>query len=431
MAESNPPVARQLAERALTLNASLVSAHVFLAELALNDRDTTTAAASLARALAINPSSLDARALEAAIDWVEDRPADFDAHVASALAINPRFGAIYRIAGTHASRHYRFDDAVTLTRKGLAIDPDDVRAYAELGLHLLRTGASSAPRPSSSRARAARPGRRPAGTRRGRRGPPWATRRVGADRRSGTSAPSTARSRAPGSARPRPPRRCGARADRAAPTGVDLEGEVVDRRGLGAAQPAPRRSARRGPGRRWIEGGVGERPHAPPDRRRGAPASCWKVMARAMDSNRSSTAVRRGIRIGPCSATRPASTSWRRASSRLASGWRLPIGLILPSGSRRRVGCPDPVSVVIMSSLRPARRCRSRFAQPWRARTHRSSRTAGSSPASATACSAPVRGRRRRAGGHGPGLALPSTGSRAGPRCGRGSTASPTTSAST
>jgi tetratricopeptide (TPR) repeat protein len=133
MAETNPPVARQLAERALTLNASLVPAHVLLAELALNDRD-------------------EARSLEAAIAWVEDRTTDFEAHVASALAINPRFGAIYRIAGTHASRHYRFDDAVALTMKGLAIDPDDARAYAELGLHLLRTGDEPAARTALNRA---------------------------------------------------------------------------------------------------------------------------------------------------------------------------------------------------------------------------------------------------------------------------------------
>jgi len=152
MAETNPPVARQLAERALAQNASMVSAHVFLAEMALNDRDTTAASEWVSRALAVNPSSLDARALEAAIAWVEDRTADFEAHVASALAINPRFGAIYRIAGTHASRHYRFDDAVALTRKGLVIDPDDVRAYAELGLHLLRTGDEPAARAALDRA---------------------------------------------------------------------------------------------------------------------------------------------------------------------------------------------------------------------------------------------------------------------------------------
>jgi cellulose synthase operon protein C len=140
MVDTNPPMARQLAERALTLNTSLVAAHVFVAELALNDRDTAAATSAIGRALAVNPSSLDALALEAAVAWIEDRTTDFDAHAAAALAINPRFGAVYRIAGAHAARHYRFDDAVALTRKGLTIDPEDTRAYAELGLHLLRTG---------------------------------------------------------------------------------------------------------------------------------------------------------------------------------------------------------------------------------------------------------------------------------------------------
>jgi cellulose synthase operon protein C len=140
MAETNPAVARQLAERALSINASLVPAHVFLAELALDERDLQTAAAALERALAVNPSSLEARSLKAAIAWLEDRAADFDAEVAAVLAINPRYGKVYRVAGTHAARHYRFDDAVTQTRRGLAIDPDDSRAYAELGMHLLRTG---------------------------------------------------------------------------------------------------------------------------------------------------------------------------------------------------------------------------------------------------------------------------------------------------
>ena len=140
MADTDPPMARQLVERALTLNTSLVAAHVFVAELALNDRDTAAAASAIDRALAVNPSSLDARALQAAVAWIEDSIPDFEAHAAAALAINPRFGAVYRIAGTHAARHYRFEDAVALTRKGLTIDPEDTRAYAELGLHLLRTG---------------------------------------------------------------------------------------------------------------------------------------------------------------------------------------------------------------------------------------------------------------------------------------------------
>jgi tetratricopeptide (TPR) repeat protein len=148
----NPPVARRLAERALTLNPSLESAQTLVAELALNDRDTTTARSALEQALEVNPSSLDALALAAAAAFVEDRSADFDTHVAKALALNPRDGAIYRIAGQHAARHYRFDDAVTLTKKGLALDPDDTRAYAELGLHLLRTGDEPAARTALERA---------------------------------------------------------------------------------------------------------------------------------------------------------------------------------------------------------------------------------------------------------------------------------------
>jgi tetratricopeptide (TPR) repeat protein len=140
MLEDNPPVARQLAGRALMINPWLESGHVLIAELALNDRDLSTASTAVAKALETNPSSLDARALEAAIAWLQDRTQDFETLVQAALAINPRFGAIYRVAGTHAARHYRFEEAVALTRKGLAIDSDDTRAYAELGLHLLRTG---------------------------------------------------------------------------------------------------------------------------------------------------------------------------------------------------------------------------------------------------------------------------------------------------
>jgi cellulose synthase operon protein C len=148
----NPPVARRLADRALSLNPSLVSAHALVAEVALNDRDTAAAREAIARALAVNPSSLDALALAAAIAFVEDRPAEFEANVAAALALNPRFGAVYRVAGQHAARHYRFDEAVTLTKKGLALDANDTRAYAELGLHLLRTGDEPAARSALERA---------------------------------------------------------------------------------------------------------------------------------------------------------------------------------------------------------------------------------------------------------------------------------------
>ena len=94
----------------------------------------------------INPDSLEARALSAAMAYLDDRIAEFEAEAARALAINPAYGDVYRIAGSHAARAYRFDEAVTLVRRAIEIDPGNSRAHAELGMHLLRTGDEPAAR---------------------------------------------------------------------------------------------------------------------------------------------------------------------------------------------------------------------------------------------------------------------------------------------
>ncbi len=52
----------------------------------------------------------------------------------------PRYGEIYRTAGDLAARNYRFDEAVTLTRRAIALEPGKARSLAALGVHLLRTG---------------------------------------------------------------------------------------------------------------------------------------------------------------------------------------------------------------------------------------------------------------------------------------------------
>ena len=56
------------------------------------------------------------------------------------LKINPSYGEVYRVAGDHLARNYRFDEAVTLVRQALTLDADNTRAYSDLGTHLLRTG---------------------------------------------------------------------------------------------------------------------------------------------------------------------------------------------------------------------------------------------------------------------------------------------------
>src|SRR4030095_14152830 len=59
---------------------------------------------------------------------------------------------VYRVIGDHAARNYRFDEAATLVSRGLAIDNGNIHAYADLGLHLLRTGDEPAARKALERA---------------------------------------------------------------------------------------------------------------------------------------------------------------------------------------------------------------------------------------------------------------------------------------
>jgi cellulose synthase operon protein C len=138
--DENPPMARSLVERALATNPNSVPAHLMLAELALDDGKRDEARASIQKALAINPHSLEARSLTAAIDFLEGRGDVFLATVGEVLKVNPTYGEVYRVAGDHAARNYRFDEAAELTRRAIAVDRESPRAWAELGMHLLRTG---------------------------------------------------------------------------------------------------------------------------------------------------------------------------------------------------------------------------------------------------------------------------------------------------
>ena len=150
--DENPPGALKLAQRALELDPSYVRAHLFLAELMLDRGERDQAQKSIDRALEINPSSLEGHSLRAAIAYLEGRQADFQNEIAIVRKINPSYGEAYRIAGDHAARNYRFGEASDLTRQAVAMEPDNIRAQADLGIQLLRTGDEAEARTSLERA---------------------------------------------------------------------------------------------------------------------------------------------------------------------------------------------------------------------------------------------------------------------------------------
>jgi Flp pilus assembly protein TadD len=87
-----------------------------------------------------NSKNLEALSMRAAMAYVEGRDDEYQATVAEALKINPTYGEIHRIVGSTLAHYYRFDEAVVQTRKAIALDPQNVRAVADLGEQLMRTG---------------------------------------------------------------------------------------------------------------------------------------------------------------------------------------------------------------------------------------------------------------------------------------------------
>ncbi len=138
--DDDAPAAQKALEQVLALNPSYVPAHLYVAELALDNRRRDEARESVKKALAINSNSLEARSLEAAIAILEGRPADFQAEADAVLRVNANYGDFYRVAGSQLAQNYRFEEGLVQTRRALQLDPENNAARTDLGMTLLRLG---------------------------------------------------------------------------------------------------------------------------------------------------------------------------------------------------------------------------------------------------------------------------------------------------
>jgi tetratricopeptide (TPR) repeat protein len=128
----------ELAEKAIQADPKLVEARELLARLALEDNNQQRAVAEADKALAIDPGSLDAMAIRATVDWLNDQAdTPWLDHI---LKANPVYGEAYAVAGHFFVLNRRYEEGIQFYRKAIALNPKLLKARAELGVNLMRLG---------------------------------------------------------------------------------------------------------------------------------------------------------------------------------------------------------------------------------------------------------------------------------------------------
>jgi len=130
--------------KALALDPNLVEAHELMANLALEDLQTTEALQEADEAIHLSSDAVDALAIHAAVEILADRPAD--AWFAKIHEVNPSYGGGYALVGHHLVLNRRYEEGVAYYRQAVAVDPQLWSARSQLGINLMRLGQEEEPR---------------------------------------------------------------------------------------------------------------------------------------------------------------------------------------------------------------------------------------------------------------------------------------------
>jgi tetratricopeptide (TPR) repeat protein len=125
---------------ALKVDPKLAEAYFVRAGLALRTMDLEAASKAVEEGLAINSENLELLSMKAAIRFLGEDEAGFRALEKQVLGLNSQYSRFYSIVGDYAEWEHRYDDIVKMMRKAVKVDPGDAKAFAQLGLNLIRAG---------------------------------------------------------------------------------------------------------------------------------------------------------------------------------------------------------------------------------------------------------------------------------------------------
>lgn len=135
--------ATEYAIKAIALDPKLAQAHELLAQLALENDDQDLAITEADKAIALENDALDAMAVHAAVELIDDRSPD--TWFVKIASVNPGYGEGYALVAHQLEMHYRYEDAVTYYRNAIATEPRLWSAHSALGIDLMRLGKEDEP----------------------------------------------------------------------------------------------------------------------------------------------------------------------------------------------------------------------------------------------------------------------------------------------
>lgn len=140
--------AAEYAQKALVADPKLYEAHELMAQIALEDNNEPRAVEEARKAVAISGEALDAMAVLATVDWLDDKPAPVppgsietrSEWIDKILKVNPHYGEAFALAGHFFDINRRYVADIAYYRKALELNPDLQSARSQLGINLMRLG---------------------------------------------------------------------------------------------------------------------------------------------------------------------------------------------------------------------------------------------------------------------------------------------------
>jgi tetratricopeptide (TPR) repeat protein len=127
-------------KEALSVDPKIQGAFFVGAGLALRTMDLPRADALLDQGLAVNPNDLELLSMKAAVRFLSDDKAGFEKVRKTVFGKNAEYTRFYQIVGEFADWEHRYDEIVAMMREAVKLDPADAKAWADLGMNLIRAG---------------------------------------------------------------------------------------------------------------------------------------------------------------------------------------------------------------------------------------------------------------------------------------------------